>query len=112
MKTLNCLPPKYKNDMPLGAGRWTQDVTGYHFTICNGVVTFENGISTGALPGRIAKNPKRTGIVANGLKGSIPPAKVREGGIGAEGLKELVLEMQAKSNGFSAIQKTLNNSKL
>jgi N-acyl-D-aspartate/D-glutamate deacylase len=50
MKTLNCLPPKYKNDMPLGAGRWTQDVTGYHFTICNGVVTFENGISTGALP--------------------------------------------------------------
>ena len=112
MKTLNCLPPKYKNDMPLGAGRWTQDVTGYHFTICNGVVTFENGISTGALPGRIAKNPKRTGIVANGLKGSIPPAKVLEGGIGAEGLKELVLEMQAKSNGFSAIQKTLNNSKL
>ena len=112
MKTLNCLPPRFKKDLPLGAGRWTQDVVGYRMTMCNGVITYENGVATGALPGRVAKNPRSTGIVANGLKGSVPPGDVIEGGMSAKGLKEFALAVQSQAQGFSAIQKTLNNAKL
>ena len=52
-----------------------QGVSGYDLTICSGVVTFEHGVATGALPGRLAKNPTRTGIVANGA-----PAELLEPG--------------------------------
>ena len=60
--------PNYARDMPLGAGRWVQGVAGYDLTMCNGVPTFEHGQPTGALPGRIAKNPRATGVVGNGLR--------------------------------------------
>jgi N-acyl-D-aspartate/D-glutamate deacylase len=51
LAALNVLPPEYVNDMPLNAGRWVQASTGYQMTICSGVVTFEHGQHTGALPG-------------------------------------------------------------
>ena len=108
MNSLNCLPPRYKYDLPLGAGRWTQEVQGYRFTICNGVISFVDGVATGALPGRVVKNPNRTGIVANGLRGSVPPGPT-DGIMDAKGMKEMALKLQSEGQGFSAIQKTLSN---
>ena len=38
-----------------GAPRWDQKVFGYEYTILNGVVTFENGTHTGAVPGALVR---------------------------------------------------------
>ena len=35
--------PVLINDLPTGAPRWSQKVTGYDFTILSGEITFENG---------------------------------------------------------------------
>ena len=86
-----------------------QGVVGYDLTMCNGVPTFEHGQPTGALPGRIAKNPRATGVVGNGLRGSILPGSA-EGLDGAEGLLEFAQKLSAKGMGASAIMKTLQTT--
>ncbi|MCU1497402.1 MAG: N-acyl-D-aspartate/D-glutamate deacylase [Acidimicrobiales bacterium] len=43
--------PEFHHDFPGGAGRWVQGATGYVLTMVNGVVTVEDGVHTGALPG-------------------------------------------------------------
>jgi hypothetical protein len=35
-----------------------QSVAGYDVTMVNGVITYEDGASTGALPGRLLRNPR------------------------------------------------------
>lgn len=75
-------------------------------TICSGVVTFENNVPTGALPGRIAKNPKATGIFG-GLRGSVPMGDCATVSRAID-LKKHALALQSEVQGFSAIQKTLN----
>lgn len=52
------------NDQLWGIG---QGVVGYELTVCSGVVTFEHGEHTGALPGKLAKNPRATGRVGCGF---------------------------------------------
>ena len=47
--------PRFVRDLPLGAARWVQDVDGYVLTIKSGVVTYENGKPTGALPGKLLR---------------------------------------------------------
>jgi N-acyl-D-aspartate/D-glutamate deacylase len=66
--------PEFKNDLPLGAGRWVQAVEGYQMTIVSGVVTYENGEPTGLLPGGLVKNPKSVGLQGS-LRGSVLPAE-------------------------------------
>ena len=56
METLNILPPVHKHDLPTGAPRWDQAVTGYDYTLLAGEVTFQNGQHTGALPGALVRN--------------------------------------------------------
>ena len=109
LQRLDVLPPTYVNDFPLGAGRWTQGVTGYDMTICSGVVTFENDAPTGNLPGRLAKNPRATGRVANGLRGAVEPGDT-EGLTDAADLAEYAKKLQSEGMGASAIMKTLNKS--
>ncbi len=48
--------PNMVADLPAGGKRLLQTATGYRATIVNGVVTFENGIATGALPGRLLRS--------------------------------------------------------
>jgi N-acyl-D-amino-acid deacylase len=48
-------------DLPAGGKRLIQRTQGYKATICSGVVTYENGVHTGAFPGR---------SVRGGIKGS------------------------------------------
>lgn len=43
--------PSFAHDFPGGAGRWVQGAAGYDVTVVNGVVTVEDGVHTGALPG-------------------------------------------------------------
>jgi N-acyl-D-aspartate/D-glutamate deacylase len=43
-------------DLPAGGKRLLQTATGYRATIVSGIVTFENGVSTGALPGKLLRS--------------------------------------------------------
>ena len=50
--------PVVVNDLPTDAKRWIQDVSGYEIIIISGKVTYENNRPTGALPGRLVRNPR------------------------------------------------------
>jgi N-acyl-D-aspartate/D-glutamate deacylase len=47
--------PTTKTDLPAGGKRLTQAASGYVATIVSGVVTYQNGEPTGALPGRLVR---------------------------------------------------------
>ena len=47
--------PYVTRDLPAGGRRLKQKADGYVATIVNGVVTYENGVATGALPGRLVR---------------------------------------------------------
>ena len=49
-------PPNMVADLPAGGKRLLQTATGYRATIVSGIVTFENGVSTGALPGKLLRS--------------------------------------------------------
>jgi len=50
--------PQIKADLPAGGKRLTQTSEGYVATIVSGVVTYQNGAPTGALPGRLVRRAK------------------------------------------------------
>ncbi len=52
---LACAPPRIVTDLPAGGRRLLQAATGYRWTIKRGAVTFEDGLSTGQLPGRLLR---------------------------------------------------------
>ena len=66
-ENLQLLKPQLVHDLPTNATRWMQKSTGYVRTLVKGVTTFKNGEPTGALPGRLVRNP-----LAQQLKGRIP----------------------------------------
>ena len=47
--------PEMVYDLPAGGKRIIQRAYGYRATICNGEVTYEDGVHTGALPGRLIR---------------------------------------------------------
>lgn len=55
LDALSAAPPAIVKDLPAGGRRLNQTATGYRATIKRGVVTFEGGVSTGALPGRLVR---------------------------------------------------------
>jgi len=52
---LSLPPPKPVYDLPAGGMRLMQQARGYRWTIKRGQVTFEDGVPTGALPGRLVR---------------------------------------------------------
>ena len=42
MAKISILHPEHVYDLPVGAPRWAQDVTGYDMTLVDGVPTFIN----------------------------------------------------------------------
>jgi N-acyl-D-amino-acid deacylase len=52
---LRILPPTMTTDLPAGGRRLIQRAEGYRATIVSGVVTFENGKATGAMPGKLVR---------------------------------------------------------
>ncbi|WP_439815532.1 N-acyl-D-amino-acid deacylase family protein [Zavarzinia sp. CC-PAN008] len=59
MDALALSPPEIIQDLPAGGTRLMQTPRGYACTIKAGKVTFENGRSTGALPGRVLRTEMR-----------------------------------------------------
>jgi N-acyl-D-aspartate/D-glutamate deacylase len=58
LERLGARPPEIVHDLPAGGKRLLQRATGYEATVQSGVVTFEKGESTGALPGRLVRGPR------------------------------------------------------
>jgi N-acyl-D-aspartate/D-glutamate deacylase len=52
---LRLYQPQLVNDLPAGGRRFVQRVDGYEATFVAGVPTFERGMHTGALPGRLVR---------------------------------------------------------
>ena len=50
--------PFIAKDLPTGASRWMQNVSGFRVTMVAGVITYEHGKPTGSLPGRLVRNPR------------------------------------------------------
>ena len=78
-EALACAPPRVVHDLPAGGRRLVQDARGYRWILKSGVVTFEDGIHTGALPGRLVRGrraapagaaPPVTGAAAGAPGGS------------------------------------------
>mmetsp|Transcript_37780 Transcript_37780/g.90365 ORF Transcript_37780/g.90365 Transcript_37780/m.90365 type:complete len:651 (+) Transcript_37780:36-1988(+) len=59
--------PYVAKDMPLGQDRWLQDVEGYCLTLLSGRPTLMHGRLTGALPGRLVRNPRRNAAAYQGI---------------------------------------------
>ncbi|MFZ4519346.1 MAG: N-acyl-D-amino-acid deacylase family protein [Microthrixaceae bacterium] len=55
---LACHPPTIVHDLPAGGRRLMQTAEGYRFTVKSGVVTFEDGAHTGALPGELLRGTR------------------------------------------------------
>ena len=58
-------PPRMVHDLPAGGRRLMQDATGYVHTIVSGVETYELGVATGALPGRLVRGEQADRQEAN-----------------------------------------------
>jgi len=58
---LSLPPPEVVQDLPAGGERLIQKAAGYRMTIKNGVVTVEDGVLTGALPGRLVRGATAPG---------------------------------------------------
>lgn len=54
-QALGILAPEMVQDLPAGGKRYIQRATGYRTTVVAGEVTFRDGESTGALPGRLIR---------------------------------------------------------
>jgi N-acyl-D-aspartate/D-glutamate deacylase len=48
-------PPRMIHDLPAGGRRLLQGARGYRATIKRGVVTYRDGVATGALPGQLLR---------------------------------------------------------
>jgi len=55
---LRILAPEMVFDLPAQGRRMIQRAEGYRATIVNGAVTFENGESTGEMPGKLIRGPQ------------------------------------------------------
>jgi len=51
--------PRVTYDLPAGGKRLHQTATGYSNTIVGGIVTYRDGVHTGALPGKLVRGPQR-----------------------------------------------------
>ena len=53
--SLRLHPPEMVFDLPANGRRFVQRADGYKFTIVSGEVTFQDGESTGAMPGKVVR---------------------------------------------------------
>jgi len=60
---LRLFRPEAIHDLPAGGKRLVQRVEGYRYTVKSGEVTFEDGVSTGALPGGLVRGGREAVIL-------------------------------------------------
>jgi N-acyl-D-amino-acid deacylase len=58
LDALHIHPPEVVYDLPGDSRRLVQHVDGYRYTICSGEVIYEDGVPTGALPGKLIRGPQ------------------------------------------------------
>ena len=58
LERLQILAPEMIFDLPANGRRLVQRAEGYRATVVSGVVTFEDGVATGALPGKLVRGPQ------------------------------------------------------
>jgi N-acyl-D-amino-acid deacylase len=51
--------PQMVFDLPAGGRRLIQRAEGYKFTILSGEVTFQDGVPTEAMPGKLIRGPQQ-----------------------------------------------------
>jgi N-acyl-D-aspartate/D-glutamate deacylase len=59
METIKVGRPEMVADLPNGGKRLGQSANGYDATIVCGVVTYRDGVATGALPGRLIRGAQK-----------------------------------------------------
>mmetsp|Transcript_74400 Transcript_74400/g.172409 ORF Transcript_74400/g.172409 Transcript_74400/m.172409 type:complete len:689 (+) Transcript_74400:79-2145(+) len=102
LERLQMLKPFVADDLPTGATRWMQHVSGYRLTLVAGQETYRDGRATGLLPGRLVRNPKSEASAWRGLAHTLA---WRTTGAAAEqrpGMEEYALRA-AQGGGASAI---------
>jgi N-acyl-D-aspartate/D-glutamate deacylase len=52
--------PQIVHDLPAGGRRLSQKAEGYHAIVVSGVITYRDGMATGALPGRLVRGARGT----------------------------------------------------
>jgi N-acyl-D-amino-acid deacylase len=62
--SLRLYRPEAIYDLPAGGRRLVQRADGYRYTVKSGQVTFEDGVSTGALPGSLVRGGREARILA------------------------------------------------
>jgi N-acyl-D-amino-acid deacylase len=62
-ENLRLFRPEAVNDLPAGGKRLVQRAEGYRYTVKSGQVTFEDGVSTGALPGGLVRGGREAVIL-------------------------------------------------
>ena len=55
LDSLRLTPPRWAADLPAGGRRLLQDAEGYDMTMVEGTVTWEKGVPTGEMPGRLVR---------------------------------------------------------
>ncbi len=60
---LQILAPEMIFDLPADGRRLVQRAEGYRATVVSGVVTFEDGLATGALPGKLVRGPQSAPVL-------------------------------------------------
>jgi N-acyl-D-aspartate/D-glutamate deacylase len=56
--------PQITYDLPAGGRRLSQKADGYRATIVSGVITYRDGVASGALPGRLVRGARARPVVA------------------------------------------------
>jgi N-acyl-D-aspartate/D-glutamate deacylase len=59
-ENLHIHTPEMVYDLPAKGRRLIQKVDGYRYTVCSGQVTYEDGVPTDALPGKLVRGPQPT----------------------------------------------------
>ena len=95
----------WANDLPTGAGRWLQYTEGYRYTVLRGVITFEGDQHTGALPGRLVRNPLSIGLEAGAT--NVPAARGDEA-ITQRDLSQYAVEL-SRGGGASAVARVMRD---
>ena len=62
-ENLRLFRPEAVSDLPAGGKRLVQRAEGYRYTVKSGQVTFEDGVSTGALPGGLVRGGREAVIL-------------------------------------------------
>ena len=67
--------PELVHDMPANGRRFVQRVDGYQATLAAGIPIFERGEHTGAMPGRLVREPATMVIVEVDCRSSYRPGR-------------------------------------